>query len=154
MSEKKDIPDKELFPPGFEPGTFRVWGERDNHYTTETLTARGITSLELTPSLSPASKVLRVALAGNRTRVNCLEGSYAHHYTTNAQVLCTPREKLRKVLRKRLLKLECVYSLPKGTFPYFFQSVVGGSVWGPWQHPLFCRARNGWLLPVWQEVVL
>lgn len=24
------------------------------------------------------------ALAGNRTRVNCLEGSYAHHYTTNA----------------------------------------------------------------------
>ena len=25
-----------LFPPGFEPGTFRVWGERDNHYTTET----------------------------------------------------------------------------------------------------------------------
>ena len=81
---------------------------------------RGITSLELTPSLSPASKVLRVALAGNRTRVNCLEGSYAHHYTTNAQVLCTPREKLRRVLRKRLLKLECVYSLPKGTFPYFF----------------------------------
>ena len=27
------------------------------------------------------------ALAGNRTRVNCLEGSYAHHYTTNA---CRP----------------------------------------------------------------
>ena len=25
-----------------------------------------------------------IALAGNRTRVNCLEGSYAHHYTTNA----------------------------------------------------------------------
>ena len=25
-----------LFPPGFEQGTFRVWGERDNHYTTET----------------------------------------------------------------------------------------------------------------------
>ncbi len=24
------------------------------------------------------------ALAGNRTQVNCLEGSYAHHYTTNA----------------------------------------------------------------------
>ena len=23
-------------PPGLEPGTFRVWGERDNHYTTET----------------------------------------------------------------------------------------------------------------------
>ena len=27
-----------MFPPGFEPGTFRVWGERDNHYTTETCT--------------------------------------------------------------------------------------------------------------------
>ena len=26
-----------MFPPGFEPGTFRVWGERDNHYTTETV---------------------------------------------------------------------------------------------------------------------
>ena len=25
-----------------------------------------------------------IALAGNRTRVNCLEGSYASHYTTNA----------------------------------------------------------------------
>ena len=25
-----------LFPPGFEPGTFRVLGERDSHYTTET----------------------------------------------------------------------------------------------------------------------
>ena len=29
-------------------------------------------------------KKKKVALAGNRTRVNCLEGSYAHHYTTNA----------------------------------------------------------------------
>ena len=26
-----------MFPPGLEPGTFRVLGERDNHYTTETL---------------------------------------------------------------------------------------------------------------------
>ena len=25
-----------------------------------------------------------IALAGNPTQVNCLEGSYAHHYTTNA----------------------------------------------------------------------
>ena len=25
-----------LFPAGLEPATFRVWGERDNHYTTET----------------------------------------------------------------------------------------------------------------------
>ena len=29
----------------------------------------------------------KLALAGNRTRVNCLEGSYAHHYTTNAHVI-------------------------------------------------------------------
>ena len=27
---------KYMFPPGLEPGTFRVLGERDNHYTTET----------------------------------------------------------------------------------------------------------------------
>ena len=26
------------------------------------------------------------AMAGNRTRVNCLEGSYAHHYTTIAHI--------------------------------------------------------------------
>ena len=28
-----------MFPPGLEPGTFRVLGERDNHYTTETLSS-------------------------------------------------------------------------------------------------------------------
>ena len=27
----------QVFPPGFEPGTSRVLGERDNHYTTETM---------------------------------------------------------------------------------------------------------------------
>ena len=27
--------DKNMIPPGLEPGTFRVLGERDNHYTTE-----------------------------------------------------------------------------------------------------------------------
>ena len=32
-----------MFPPGLEPGTFRVLGERDNHYTTETLFTRAIT---------------------------------------------------------------------------------------------------------------
>ena len=31
-----------------------------------------------------------IAMAGNRTRVNCLEGSYAHHYTTIATCLWTP----------------------------------------------------------------
>ncbi|KAM6199142.1 LOW QUALITY PROTEIN: actin-related protein T3 [Sarcoramphus papa] len=33
--EEKEAP-RLVFPPGFEPGTFRVLGERDNHYTTET----------------------------------------------------------------------------------------------------------------------
>ena len=33
-------PLKKMFPPGLEPGTFRVLGERDNHYTTETLGTR------------------------------------------------------------------------------------------------------------------
>ena len=36
---------------------------------------------EIFPVLKPKT---RIASAGNRTRVNCLEGSYAHHYTTNA----------------------------------------------------------------------
>ena len=27
---------KSMFPAGLEPATFRVWGGRDNHYTTET----------------------------------------------------------------------------------------------------------------------
>ncbi|RXN04425.1 hypothetical protein ROHU_012966 [Labeo rohita] len=35
-------------------------------------------------SASISAGARRNALAGNRTRVNCLEGSYAHHYTTNA----------------------------------------------------------------------
>ena len=26
-----------MIPPGLEPGTFRVLGERDNHYTTESV---------------------------------------------------------------------------------------------------------------------
>jgi hypothetical protein len=30
------------------------------------------------------SLIYKNASAGNRTRVNCLEGSYAHHYTTDA----------------------------------------------------------------------
>ena len=30
--------DQNMFPPGIEPGTLRVWGARDNRYTTETST--------------------------------------------------------------------------------------------------------------------
>ena len=33
---------KNVFLPGIEPGTLRVWGARDNHYTTETLHLQGI----------------------------------------------------------------------------------------------------------------
>ena len=31
----KALKEKSMFPPWLELGTFRVWGERDNHYTTE-----------------------------------------------------------------------------------------------------------------------
>ena len=33
-----DLEQAKLFPPGLEPGTLRVLGARDNHYTTETFT--------------------------------------------------------------------------------------------------------------------
>ena len=32
-------------------------------------------------------KIVHYAMSGNRTRVNCLEGSYAHHYTNIAWLL-------------------------------------------------------------------
>ena len=32
----------------------------------------------------PSLKIYTYAMAGNRTRNNCLEGSYADHYTTDA----------------------------------------------------------------------
>ena len=35
-----------LFPAGFEPATLRVWGARDNHYTTETHTSFGLLNSE------------------------------------------------------------------------------------------------------------
>ena len=36
-----------MFPPGLEPGTFRVLGERDNHYTTETWRCQRHNSIKL-----------------------------------------------------------------------------------------------------------
>ena len=33
------------------------------------------------------NKIKNIASAGNRTRINCLEGSYADHYTTDAVLL-------------------------------------------------------------------
>lgn len=43
-----------MFLPGFEPGTFRVSGERDNHYTTETTSDATLVppSIELSPPSS------------------------------------------------------------------------------------------------------
>ena len=34
------------------------------------------------------------ASAGNRTRINCLEGSYADHYTTDAS--CTKKDEFKR----------------------------------------------------------
>ena len=39
---------------------------------------------QLVGSCKEAKETIDIASAGNRTRVNCLEGSYAHHYTTDA----------------------------------------------------------------------
>ena len=33
-------------------------------------------------------EIKKHASAGNRTRINCLEGSYADHYTTDASTVC------------------------------------------------------------------
>ena len=41
------------------------------------------------------------ALAGNRTQVNCLEGSYAYHYTTNATIVINYLEILETKLKYR-----------------------------------------------------
>lgn len=41
-----------MFLPSFELGTFRVLGERDNHYTTETADSRRHTNSRLAASVS------------------------------------------------------------------------------------------------------
>ena len=37
MGRWRKLLKKNLFSPGIEPGTLRVWGARDNHYTTKTM---------------------------------------------------------------------------------------------------------------------
>ena len=71
------------------PGEARTHGLQIMRLTRCLLRYGGSTSTSLCQSL--LSQWMRLqknekefALAGNRTRVNCLEGSYAHHYTTNA----------------------------------------------------------------------
>ena len=65
-----------MFLPGFEPGTFRVLGERDNHYTTETLHSCSGVSSPLLYFLGGNAINFKVcpALAGNRTRVSRVAG--------------------------------------------------------------------------------
>ena len=46
------------------------------------------------------------ALAGNRTRINCLEGNYADHYTTNASAEITWRIKLHIEVKPSLSRLQ------------------------------------------------
>ena len=66
---------------GFE---FRFWVEDryssiwDNHLS-HLNTCQNISRLE------------KIASAGNRTRINCLEGSYADHYTTDAYFKYIPK---------------------------------------------------------------
>ena len=40
--------------------------------------------LKNVPIYGVFSREKKSAMAGNRTRINCLEGNYAHHYTTIA----------------------------------------------------------------------
>ena len=43
----------------------------------------------------------KIVLAGNRTQVNCLECSYAHHYTTNATSVFHYLERIETKLKYR-----------------------------------------------------
>ena len=46
-------------------------------------------------SQAPFTKIYTYAMAGNRTRINCLEGSYADHYTTDAVlIVLLPKSKV------------------------------------------------------------
>jgi hypothetical protein len=69
-------------------------GSYAHHYTTIALIKPGVTLCNFRMRLY-VNEELRIlilgnnknlAMAGNRTRINCLEGSYAHHYTTIALI--------------------------------------------------------------------
>ena len=69
---------------GFEPTRAEPIGlavQRLNHSATSSHAMRHSTS-GITIHLLVED--IKVASAGNRTRINCLEGSYADHYTTDA----------------------------------------------------------------------
>ena len=72
------------------------WGSnsRPSDYETDALPTAlprqlqtNLSLVEKYRSKRQSCKCLKNASAGNRTRINCLEGSYAHHYTTNACLL-------------------------------------------------------------------
>ena len=69
------------------------WGSnsRPSDYETDALPTalprqlhRNLSLVEKYRSKRQSCKCLKNASAGNRTRINCLEGSYANHYTTDA----------------------------------------------------------------------
>ena len=49
--------------------------------------------------LGAARSRKNIASAGNRTRINCLEGSYADHYTTDASLF--HRQTIKKYITKQ-----------------------------------------------------
>ena len=78
---------------GFEPTRAEPIGlavQRLNHSATSSLLARDqkkeMFSHDKNWDISDdrPSELEKIASAGNRTRINCLEGSYADHYTTDA----------------------------------------------------------------------
>jgi hypothetical protein len=46
-------------------------------------------------------------MAGNRTRINCLEGNYADHYTTIAHASVPPNKNLQQDFDPTGLRLDC-----------------------------------------------
>ena len=69
---------------GFEPTRAEPIGlavQRLNHSATSSLWLLVYVDM-MWGSMQPFLE--KIASAGNRTRINCLEGSYADHYTTDA----------------------------------------------------------------------
>lgn len=99
-----------MIPPRIELGTFCVLGRCDNRYTTESSVSDGRQTAvkahplgsrdaHSKPSARCDSAKGKRATAGNRTRINCLEGNYAHHYTTVAS--CEPTWEQRQPFYSR-----------------------------------------------------
>ena len=82
-----------------------LWKKKSIYKTTEPeqITARMVNQLSsswarpqdsiFTVVSSIPSIRQKIASAGNRTRVNCLEGSYAHHYTTDGLTRSSSKRK-------------------------------------------------------------